>query len=334
MLTMNIILILLNYLGLSFQKVPTFIFCDDHLEKIYEYDKNTSSYKTLPYIDKGNLCYDPDYLDLDVEPGAFIKFHCLNTGGPTLGGACFLINYQCRCYDFDINGKSINDEKDPYPYSVRFNTGLVCSHKAKYLQQEEEGIHVYYHNVPLDVNQITCKPKNITAPTNIEGSLNFSEFIVSSFNIKNLNIGVINNYKYFTFNSLPISEYDQFNIYSELKYFSNQTLQINITFRNYGVVLKNNKDCNFNIRFCYDSCLECYDIEPNKTSQQCSKCKDNYYFIENTNNCTTKDQMRNTSYYFDNNKNIFRLCYDSCLNCHDIEPNETSQQCSKCKEGF
>ena len=80
--------------------------------------------------------------------------------------------------------------------------------------------------------------------------------------------------------------------------------------------------------------MECYDIEPNKTSQQCSKCKDNFYFIENTNNCTTKDQMRNTSYYFDNNNNKFRLCYDSCLNCHDIEPNETSHQCSKCKEVF
>ena len=330
---MNIILILLNYLSLSLQNVQTYIFCDDHLEKIYEYDKNTHSYRTLPYTDKGNLCYDPDYINLDVEPGAFIKFDCLNTGGPTLGGACFLINNRCRCYDFDINGKAINDLKDPWPFTVQFS-GKVCSHNAKYLQQEQEGIHVYYYNVPLDVDQISCYPFNITAPTNIESSVQFSKFITSSFNVKNLNIGVIKNYKYFTFNKLPISEYDQFNIYSDLKIFSNQTSKINIKFRNYGVVLKNNKDCDFNIRFCYDSCLNCYDIEPNEISHQCLKCKENFYFIENTKNCKTKEQMKNSSYYFDNNKNKFRLCDDSCLNCYDIEPNETFQQCSKCKEGF
>ena len=77
--------------------------------------------------------------------------------------------------------------------------------------------------------------------------------------------------------------------------------------------------------------MNCHDIEPNETSQQCSKCKEGFYFIENTRNCMTKDQMNNSNYshyYFDNNKNKFRQCLNECSTC------ENEIYCTNCAEGY
>ena len=87
-------------------------------------------------------------------------------------------------------------------------------------------------------------------------------------------------------------------------------------------------------RPCYDSCQKCNDIEPNKTSHQCLKCKDDSYFIENTGNCMTIEEMENSNYYFDNKNLIFRSCFEGCKECYFKEPNETSHQCLKCKDDF
>ena len=196
MIIMKSIIILLYCLSLSFQTIESGLFCDDSLKDIYVYDQKLGNYRYLQSVKSPKNCYNVDYVDLDVDPGAFIKFTCYNNDRPTLGGGCFLINNNCHCYDFDINGKSKNDVKDPCPFEVKFKNGKICNFNATYLQQEYVGIHVYYHNVPLDVDEITCLNKTITAPTNIQLSLNFSEFIRSSFNVTNLNIGIITNYSF------------------------------------------------------------------------------------------------------------------------------------------
>ena len=329
MIIMNSILILFYCLGLSFQTIESGLFCDDILKDIYVYDQKLGNYRQLQFEKDRADSSNVDYIDLDVDPGAFIKFTCYNFVGPTLGGGCFLINNNCHCYDFDINRKTINKDLAPLPFTVKFKNGKECQFKAAYLQQDEKADLVYYHNIPLDVDEITCLKKTITAPINIKRSLNFSEFINSSFKATYLNIGIITNYNYFTFNNLPISEYDQFKILSdELKYFSNQTAKINVQFKNYGVVIKKNKTCELDIRFCYNSCLECYDIEPNETSHQCLECKDGFYFVENKTNCMTKEQMNNSNYYFDYNKKIFRQCLNECSTCD----NET--YCTNCTEDY
>jgi len=329
MLKMDIILILLYCLSLSFQTIQSGLVCDDTMKDIYVYDAKLGNYRLLKHIYNPADCYGVDYVDLDVDPGDFIKFTCYNKNGPTLGGGCFLINNICRCYDFNVNGRGINKEKDPWHFEVEFGNSRICNYYAKYRQPEDEATLVYYYNVPLDVDGITCLKKTITAPINAKRSLNFSEFIYSSFKVTNLNIGIMTNYNYFTFNNLPISEYDQFKILSdELKYFSNKTTKINIQFKNYGIVIEKDKICELNIRFCYNSCLECYDIEPNETSHQCSECKDDFYFVENTNNCMKKDQMNNSNYYFDYNKKIFRQCLNECSTCD----NET--YCTNCTEDY
>jgi len=218
-------------------------------------------------------------------------------------------------------------------YSVNFN-GVTCNHYGSIRQEQNVTTFEYYHLIPLDVNGITCKPKTISAPINTKNSLKFSNFIESSFGVTNLKISVDSNYKIFTLNSQSISSSIKFNILSELEYFSDQSSKIKIQFINYGVELQLTKTCEFYIRFCYDSCLDCKDIEPNESSHQCLKCKKDYYFIDKTSNCMTKKEMENTTYYFDNNTNLFKPCYDSCQKCNDIEPNKTSHQCLKCKKDY
>ncbi len=335
MRTKNIILILLNYFSLSFQIIQSAFFCDDRIQNVYVYNKSTGTYKFLLKVEDPKDCFNPDYIDLDVDPGDIIKFECFNGAYGTLGGGCFLINNQCRCYDFEIKGHSIDFSQKPREFKAKFNNNITCNHKVNFVHGETYTSYDFYHTVPLDAFEINCKPKNISAPINIKNSLKFSEFIDYPYNLTNLNITIMKNLEYFTLNSQPIYGNNRFNILNDLEYFSKQSSKINIQFVNFGVVLNTAKVCEFNIRFCYNSCLECNDIDPNETSHQCSKCKDGFYKIENTNNCMTINQMKdNHSYYLDRKEKIFKLCYNSCSECNDIEPNETSHQCLDCKKDF
>ena len=252
-----------------------------------------------------------------------------------MGGGCFLINNKCHCYDFD-SLEGYGHRNDGRSFSVFFNNGISCNHYARLLQDHGEyRDYYYYHKVPLDVDEIKCSDKTISAPINIKRSLKFSDYIEYPFKATYLKINVNRNYQIFTLNNQQLSSDKKFNILSNLEFSYNQSSKINIQFINYGVVLNNIKTCELNIRFCYDSCLECKDIEPNEDSHQCLKCKDDFYFIENTTNCMTINQMKdNHSYYFDKNEKIFRPCYDSCLECKDIHPNEDFHQCLKCKDEF
>lgn len=212
-------------------------------------------------------------------------------------------------------------------YSVNFN-GVTCNHYGSIRQEQNVTTFEYYHLIPLDVNGITCKPKTISAPINTKNSLKFSNFIESSFGVTNLKISVDSNYKIFTLNSQSISSSIKFNILSELEYFSDQSSKIKIQFINYGVELQLTKTCEFYIRFCYDSCLDCKDIEPNESSHQCLKCKKDYYFIDKTSNCMTIKEMENSTYYLDNNKKIFKQCLSECSSCD----NET--YCKNCAKDY
>ena len=329
MIAINIILILLYCSNLSFQTIRSALFCDDRLLNISVYDERGGSYKYLQSVKNPEDGYHVDYIDLDVDPGALIKFSCRNDASETLGGGCFLINNKCHCYDFK------NTERYGYNISIPlrqfhidFNNGITCEHTAAFLADKRERIYEYYHNVPLDIDEIKCNPKTIFAPINIKRSLKFSDFIESSFNVTNLKISVNKNYQIFTLNNRQLSTNTIFNILSEIEYFSNQSSLIDIQFINYGIVLDNTKTCELSIRFCYDSCLECDKIEPNERSHQCLKCKDDFYFIENTNNCMTIKEMENSSYYLDRKEKIFRHCPRECSTCD----NETF--CSNCSEGY
>ena len=148
MVIMNIILILLNYLSLSFQKVKSALFCDDRILNIYVYDESRGTYNFLQSVKQPEDCYKPDYIDLDVDPGALIKFRCRNDASGTLGGGCFLINNQCYCYDFDVVGKDISYSRNTRLYDINFNNEVTCNHYGKFLKEKKETIYEYSHKVP------------------------------------------------------------------------------------------------------------------------------------------------------------------------------------------
>ena len=334
MQTLNIILILLNYLSLSFQIIQSALFCDDQIGRIYKYNESIGDYEFLLRVKDPKDCWEPDYIDLDVDPGAVIKFECFNAASFILGGGCFLINNECKCYNFSIVGNNFDKSEETRPYQAKLNN-TICNYKAKCFLGKDSTTYEFYYTVPLDPNEIKCIPKNISAPINIKNSLKFSEFIEYPYNLTNLKISIIKNPNYFTLKNQSIYLYQQFNILNDLEYFSKQSSKINIQFVNLGILVDNIKICEFNIRFCYDRCLECNDIDPNETFHQCTKCKDDFYKIENTTNCMTINEMKdNHSYYLDRKEKIFRLCYHSCSECDNVEPNETSHQCLKCQDDF
>ena len=158
---------------------------------------------------------------------------------------------------------------------------------------------------------------DIFVRNNKEYVLNFSDYIKYPFNLTNLKISIEENYKYFSLNKTKLNNDTKFKITSNLTFFHNEQVnnKIKIKFKNYGVISEETKTCELGIRVCYDSCSECLDEDSDNDNHQCTKCKDNYFFIEDTNNCMTKNQMKNTSYYFDKYDKKFKKCYSDCLHC-------------------
>ena len=177
MQTLNIILILLNYLSLSFQIIQSALFCDDRIDNIYVKNESTGKYIKLLKVKYPEDCWNPDYVDLDVDPGAVIKFECYNMLNAILGGGCFLINNQCRCYEFSIYGYSFDKSDENRPFQAKFNNNITCNHKVRSFLGNDYTTYEFYHTVPLDALEIKCIPKNISAPINNKNSIKFSEFI-------------------------------------------------------------------------------------------------------------------------------------------------------------
>ena len=83
----NIILLFVISLKISFQIVQTRIFCDNFLREIYLIDEVKNSQKLILTEKVEKIWSDHySYHNLDVDhPGALIKFKCYNVDGPTLG---------------------------------------------------------------------------------------------------------------------------------------------------------------------------------------------------------------------------------------------------------
>ena len=88
---------------------------------------------------------------------------------------------------------------------------------------------------------------------------------------------------------------------------------------------------------CHEYCKSClsgpkyYDDLLEIEDTNCNECIDNYYKIENTNNCLAKDNPPLT-YYFDNNKNLFCKCFENCKTCSQNKINSTYFSCNTCDE--
>ena len=327
-----IILIFINFFSVTLQAVQAGLFCDNFLREIYLIDEESKTEKVIAKGWDGMWSTPYIFKELNADPGALIRFKCYNYDGWTFGGGCFLINDKCYCYNFDSEIKGYTNKIDPYKGEINFNNNKKCSMNVKYLTEFNIKKDYYYkHYIPLDANLIECMDnKYISVPKNVEYKLTLSDYIKSSFKLTNLKITINENSKYFTLNKEKLTSNKKFKITSKLTFFHNEHAKIKIKFTNYGIFIESTKKCELGIRVCYDTCLECYDKDPDDNNHQCTKCKNDYFFIEDTNNCLTKKQMENTSYYFDENDKKFKKCHNDCLHCNG-EGDSNDMKCLDCK---
>ncbi len=330
---MVIIFIILSFNSILFtiETVKAGFFCDNFLREVYLIDESFSQkviatgwegFWKAPYI----------FDNLEAAPGDLIKFKCYNYDGWSFGAGCFLINNICRCYMFENDIKEFSDKISPYYGTVDFGS-RQCNMNIYYLKEFNVAKDYYYqHYIPLDVDGIKCKNDYVLSiPRGTKCALRISDYIETDFDLKNLKISITENYQYFTLNNNKLTQNNKFKILEQLIFYSENKEKISIKFKNYGILLDNTKICELNIRVCYERCSDCYDIDPNNLNHQCKKCSEGYYFIKNTYNCMTKEEMQGTKYYFDKEKNMFLECHSNCLTCFDKGDNK-DMKCSTCDD--
>ena len=90
-------------------------------------------------------------------------------------------------------------------------------------------------------------------------------------------------------------------------------------------------------RKCHENCKNCskgpifYKDMLDVEDTNCDECKEDYYKIENTNNCINKNNIPET-YYFDSNKQLVCKCFDNCKTCTQDKLNSTYYSCLSCDE--
>ena len=85
----------------------------------------------------------------------------------------------------------------------------------------------------------------------------------------------------------------------------------------------------FTVGYCYPSCASCKRIGSGIMDQECDECIDKFYFIENTKNCFSPNYPPN-GYYFDENEEKFKKCYENCKTCKTIGTSEYDMKCTSC----
>ena len=166
-----LLLLFSNIFSFSLQTIQAVFFCDDYLGEIYvvEGDKLTKIANGW----NGNWLTPYPFDNLNATPGDLIKFRCSNAeGGWAFGTGCFVLNGNCKCYNFDTHV--------PFNYSQKltrehyFGSIHCYSSEIYILAEEEKKIDYYYqHYIPLDISSLTCNINNniITAQYGINKDL-------------------------------------------------------------------------------------------------------------------------------------------------------------------
>ena len=246
---MIFIFIFLNIFLISFQTIQVGFFCDNFLREVYLIDESTKTQKVIATGWEG-FWKSPYYFEkLEAAPGDLIKFKCYNYDGWSFGAGCFYINNICRCYMFENDIKEYSSAISPYSGTVTFGS-KQCNINVYYLSEFNVAKDYYYqHYIPLDVDGITCKNDYVlTIPLDEQYSLKLSDFIEANFELKNLEISIIQNYGYFTLNNNVLKGNNKFKILNNLIFYSQYKTKINVKFKSYGILLDNTKICELNIR--------------------------------------------------------------------------------------
>ena len=106
------------------------------------------------------------------------------------------------------------------------------------------------------------------------------------------------------------------------------------TFNDEGYFYDNNYK---RYRKCHQNCKSClmgpkyYSDALEIEDSNCDKCIDNYYKIENTNNCINKGNIPE-SYYFDDNRKLIGKCFENCKTCNQNKTNSSYYGCLSCDQ--
>ena len=308
------IFLFFNILSFSFQTIPALFYCDDILRQVYLIDETTQEKQLIGTGNERGSWDEPNYFNyLNAAPGDLIRIICYTPNSGLYGGGCFLLNNICRCYNFynplPHNHQIINREANL--------NGISCSIPLNQAEVSESGGEfVYEQRIPLDVNGITCQNKLWIVPYNKNNQIKLSDYLTANFELKNLEVKIIENYDKFKLNNIQLNSNNKFKILTDnLIFNSNESKKIKITFINYGIILTGTKECSFNIRVCHPRCLDCNDVDGNDNNHQCTICVEGYFLIEDTYNCKTKQEMKGTNYYFDEITQKFKKCYEDCKTC-------------------
>ena len=180
---------------------------------------------------------------------------------------------------------------------------------------------IHYENYGNSSYELFYKPK-----INI-GKTSFYNFTISNRPNINYENSCSENCKICYNNNICIKCRDNY----KLIIGSSNNCQTTISNNNYYFDIKSNayKKCNENCKTClsgaqYNDNLEIED-------SNCNECKDNYFKMENTNNCVDKDNPP-IRYVFDIDKNLFIKCHENCKTCSQGPINSTYVSCLSCDE--
>ena len=79
---------------------------------------------------------------------------------------------------------------------------------------------------------------------------------------------------------------------------------------------------------CSNECETCKEKK-----DKCIICKENYYFLENTNKCFDRVNYPK-GYYFNEEKKLFMTCHENCETCSAGPISEDKMNCDSCKAGY
>ena len=323
-----LVILLFIIVPYSFQTIQAAFYCEDILPNVYLVDKSTGITQSIGSGTSVEWSTPNIFTNLAADQGDTIKIDCDSTvESDTSGGGCFLINNNCHCYDFNTREDSFHTidrttELDGKPCSLSLRRSQVPS-----------GLYSYTYIIPLDPNGITCPTGLLTFRYGEDFSLDLTQTITANFGLKNLEISIIENYKYFKLNGVQLESNNRFKILApNLVFNSEESKKISVKFTNFGIKFSN-KDCILNIRVCYQRCLDCYDSDSDDNNHQCKKCKEGYYPCEDNYDCKTKEEMIGTNYFFDEDAKIFKRCYRSCALCNS-KSMEIKNNCIECADKY
>ena len=222
---------------------------------------------------------------LNAVQGDLISITCFNDHGKTFGAGCFVLNNNCHCFNllYYVEGRFNAN----IPKCYNFNN-IECSISIHSLDVNNiAGNFTFQHYIPLDASRLSCKnADNVLFVLYGENhSINLRDYIIADFELKNLEIIITENYKYFYLNdSIQLIQNQKFKILNDITFNSKESQKFHIIFENQGIVLNNTKECDFYIRVCHEGCLQCLDEDITKRKHQCIECRDGFYIVENTNN--------------------------------------------------